>query len=109
MVQKDLSIKVIDFSKAMTFEPGETTTGSYGSEFYRTPQMEEGLAYDPFKADVWSSVVILFFMLTGKYPNDGISPLYSHCSRRICKAELGGKFPKHALRIAKELGPGRGH
>lgn len=70
-VQKDLSIKIIDFDLASRIDQNQLQQAVCGGEAYLTEDMRTGNQYDAYKADVWASFVVLFYMVTGKYPTEG--------------------------------------
>ena len=47
------------------------TTGAHGDIRFRAPEIIDGKQYS-FKADVWAFGILLFFLLTGKFPFDEI-------------------------------------
>jgi len=62
-----LSLKVADFGQSKKLEPGEKTLTVCGTPGYRPPEIWERKPYD-FSVDLFSSGVILFFMLAGYQP-----------------------------------------
>ncbi|OMJ75498.1 hypothetical protein SteCoe_25347 [Stentor coeruleus] len=67
---KNLHIKLIDFNIA-TFNIGKRLSKFTGTSFYIAPEVIKE-NYDE-KCDVWSCGVIMFLLLTGKFPFDGSS------------------------------------
>lgn len=64
-------IKLIDWGIAYKMKEGEKLQLKCGSPYYMSPDVIQGL-YDS-KCDVWSCGVLLYFMLTGRYPFFGSS------------------------------------
>ena len=46
-----------------------------GSPSYVAPEILSGQPYDPFKSDIWSLGVMLFVLLSGKYPFQDPTPI----------------------------------
>lgn len=61
------TIKLADFEFANHFTPQQKCFEKMGTEYYYSPQLISG-EYSPFKADIWALGVILYALLTGKYP-----------------------------------------
>ena len=70
LLDRNLNIRVIDFglSNSFTEEAPELTTAC-GSPAYASPEMVRGQPYTK-AADVWSSGVLLYAMVTGQLPFD---------------------------------------
>ncbi|DBA05008.1 TPA: hypothetical protein N0F65_007010 [Lagenidium giganteum] len=68
LVDEQDRCQISDFGLAAMTSPMPAT--AIGKIHYMAPEacMGEGNVYDPFVADVWSLGVILFAMLTGRYP-----------------------------------------
>ncbi|CAB3404337.1 unnamed protein product [Caenorhabditis bovis] len=62
------TVKLADFgfSRMMANEP--TSTTFCGSKSYSAPEVLSGIAYCPYKADMWSFGIVLFVMLTNRMP-----------------------------------------
>ncbi len=65
-----LQVKIIDFGTAKLFERGQTQNKYVGSSYYMAPEVIKR-KYDE-KCDIWSCGVILYILLTGKPPFDGV-------------------------------------
>ena len=63
-------MKVVDFGLSNTHDGGRLLSTACGSPCYASPEMIAGLQYDPLKADIWSSGIILFALLCGYLPFD---------------------------------------
>ena len=70
LLDADKNIKVGDFGMASFMKKGSLLQTSCGSPHYASPEVVMGYKYDGKAADVWSSGVILFALLTGKLPFD---------------------------------------
>jgi calcium-dependent protein kinase len=65
-----IQVKIIDFGTAKLFEKGQTENKYVGSSYYMAPEVIKR-KYDE-KCDIWSCGVILYILLTGKPPFDGV-------------------------------------
>ncbi|KAF2722162.1 Pkinase-domain-containing protein [Polychaeton citri CBS 116435] len=63
-----LAVKIIDFGMAALQPQGRLLSTPCGSPHYAAPEVVSGKPYDGRQADVWSSGVILYVMLTGTTP-----------------------------------------
>ena len=62
-------VKVCDFGYCFLDATNDTKTETFcGSFCYAPPEILQGQAYNPFKADVWSLGVLLFLICTTKLP-----------------------------------------
>ena len=65
------SIMVIDFGTSQTFHKNQRMKEKYGTPYYIAPEV---LRQDyNEKCDVWSCGVILFILLTGRPPFNGVT------------------------------------
>lgn len=78
------TIKVIDFGTSQKFEPNKKMNQTYGTAYYIAPEVLTA-EYNE-KCDVWSVGVILYILLSGKPPFDGID------DREIVKKVKYGTF-----------------
>ncbi|CAF4899678.1 unnamed protein product [Rotaria sp. Silwood1] len=89
-------IKIIDFGLASLFR-NETThdekllTTYYGTRSYMSPQVYSRLPYRGEPADIWSSAIILIFMLVGNLPWTEAS----HKDRN-CQLWFHGRYNNHS-------------
>jgi serine/threonine protein kinase len=68
---------LIDFGFSSKYEPGSLLKTSCGSPNYCAPEILAKEIYDPEKADLWSSGVLLFYMLCGSFcTNQGYLPFF---------------------------------
>ena len=57
-----------DFGSAAKIPQGAKFRHATGTEEFAAPEVLAGEPYNPFPADIWSLGVLLYSMLTGKYP-----------------------------------------
>ena len=60
-------VKLIDFGFSKLIEAGKLMKTACGSPHYSAPEVLAKEKYDPYKADIWSAGVLLFFMLCGSF------------------------------------------
>jgi len=71
---KNLSIKLIDFSSCEIFsELKQEANRRIGTPSYVSPEVINGENYS-YECDIWSLGILMFFLLSGKLPFDGITP-----------------------------------
>lgn len=63
----DSIIKLIDFGFATVIDPKNKFSELMGSPFYLAPEVILGLGYNE-KCDIWSIGMVLYFIMTGKFP-----------------------------------------
>lgn len=61
-------IKLVDFGFSFFSQPGELVSFKTGTLGYQSPEIVENKMYDPYKSDIWSCGVLLFYMVTGRMP-----------------------------------------
>eukprot|EP00357_Protocruzia_adherens_P028116 CAMPEP_0115021650 /NCGR_PEP_ID=MMETSP0216-20121206/31028_1 /TAXON_ID=223996 /ORGANISM="Protocruzia adherens, Strain Boccale" /LENGTH=350 /DNA_ID=CAMNT_0002394077 /DNA_START=2961 /DNA_END=4013 /DNA_ORIENTATION=- len=66
---EEASIKLIDFGDSANFSRDTSLTGLNGTPLYLAPEVIKG-SYNE-KCDIWSAGIILYQMLSGKYPFKG--------------------------------------
>ena len=59
-------VKIVDFGLSNTHEGGRLLATACGSPCYAAPEMISGKRYEGPKADMWSTGVILFALVSGK-------------------------------------------
>ena len=75
-INDDLDIKIFDFKYGNYYINNEKTLNDIiGDPLYSCPEMHSKDFYFPELADVWSCGVLLYFLLTGKMPFQGKTPL----------------------------------
>ncbi|KAM4866859.1 sperm motility kinase Z-like [Thomomys bottae] len=65
--------KVSDFSLSIRMTPGQLLKDVCGALVFRPPEMFLHENYDGCKMDIWSLGVLLYFMVTGKFPFSGMN------------------------------------
>lgn len=71
LLDSNRNIKLADFGMAALQPEGTWLNTSCGSPHYAAPEVVNGQQYRGDKADIWSTGIILFAMLTGFLPFDG--------------------------------------
>ena len=72
------NIKICDFGVGKEIKKGNLVNETCGTPAYVAPELLSGNFFDPFKADVWSCGVVLYFMLTGIVPFRGDNDMELH-------------------------------
>ena len=69
LLDKDMIVKLIDFgvSAAIANEQNDFLEGGFGSPFHMSPQIMKDEEHTT-KADIWSLAIMIYELLTGKYP-----------------------------------------
>eukprot|EP01117_Protostelium_nocturnum_P015682 TRINITY_DN609_c0_g2_i2.p1 TRINITY_DN609_c0_g2~~TRINITY_DN609_c0_g2_i2.p1 ORF type:complete len:829 (-),score=214.06 TRINITY_DN609_c0_g2_i2:11-2497(-) len=70
-------IKLIDFGLSNWNEEGTMKTSYCGTPAFASPEMVLGHEYDGSLVDVWSAAVVLYSMLTAKFPFSNVGELIS--------------------------------
>jgi 5'-AMP-activated protein kinase catalytic alpha subunit len=65
-------VKIADFGFSKFWSPAKMQSRSLGSMAYAAPELLEDRSYRGPEVDVWGCGVILYAMLCGRYPFDGI-------------------------------------
>ena len=68
IVDKNLKIKIVDFGLSNIYKNNELLKSQCGSLCFAAPEMISGKKYNGLNADIWSSGVILFSMVSGFLP-----------------------------------------
>ncbi|KAG2212534.1 hypothetical protein INT45_009252 [Circinella minor] len=101
LIDRDKKVlKVADFGMA-TIQPSESLLKtSCGSPHYASPEIVRGKPYLGFAVDVWSCGVILYVLLTGRFPFDD-----DHVPRLLAKIKSGRhrKLPGYLSSSVKNL------
>mmetsp|Transcript_13523 Transcript_13523/g.27644 ORF Transcript_13523/g.27644 Transcript_13523/m.27644 type:complete len:325 (-) Transcript_13523:1291-2265(-) len=61
-------VKLVDFGFAQPFQPNIKVDQSCGTVNYMSPQVVGKQPYDPFKVDTWSLGVVLYALITARFP-----------------------------------------
>ena len=73
LIDKKNILKIIDFGLSNYYKDNNFLSTPCGSPCYASPEMIAGKKYDGNLIDVWSSGIILFAMLCGYLPFDGLT------------------------------------
>ena len=65
------NIKICDFGVGKEITKGNLLNETCGTPAYVSPELLSGKFFDPFKSDIWSCGVVLYFMLSGFVPFRG--------------------------------------
>ncbi|CDW74871.1 protein kinase domain containing protein [Stylonychia lemnae] len=82
--KKGDQIKLIDFGTAQKFTTGKSMTQTFGTAYYIAPEVLTS-SYDQ-KCDVWSIGVIMYMLLSGKPPFDGVDD--KQIIKKVKKGEI---------------------
>lgn len=85
LLDRNNSIKIVDFGLSNQCEPHQLLHTACGSPCYAAPEMIAGKKYDGALADTWSCGVVLFAMLCGYLPFEDACTLSLY--RKILHAE----------------------
>ena len=66
----ELVLKVTDFGFSKVLETDKKETNKLGTTLYMAPELFKGVEYD-HKVDTWALGVMVYIMLSGKYPFTG--------------------------------------
>jgi 5'-AMP-activated protein kinase catalytic alpha subunit len=93
------NIKLVDFGLSNTYKTGELLKTACGSPCYAAPEMIAGKKYKPYKADIWSSGVVLFAMIAGYLPFEDKN------TSKLYKKIMAGEFemPKYISLDARDM------
>jgi len=68
IIDQNHQIKLIDFGYAVIWNKKSLSTTYIGTGFYMAPEIYKRIPYNPKKADVFSSGVVLFLLVNGFFP-----------------------------------------
>ena len=68
MFDENMNVKIVDFGLSNTWKSGERLQTAWGSPWYASPEMISGKPYHGTFTDLWSSGIVLYFMLWGHLP-----------------------------------------
>jgi serine/threonine protein kinase len=68
LLDSDWNVKIGDFGYATFFKLGEKLSSYLGTLSYAAPEILNRTPYNPIPADIFSIGVILFILVTGKFP-----------------------------------------
>ena len=64
-------IKICDFGVGKEIIKGKLVNETCGTPAYLAPELLKGNYFDPYKSDIWSCGIVLYFMLSGFVPFKG--------------------------------------
>ena len=101
LLTKEHILKIIDFGLSNYFKNSQKDLLSTpcGSPSYAAPELIEGKKYNGFKADIWSSGIILYAFLCGFLPFEGKDTEFLFKNIFECKLF----FPNYIKEYAKDL------
>lgn len=73
LLDTNMNVKLADFGFSNTFTPGTPLKTWCGSPPYAPPELFLGVEYDGPKADIWSLGVVLYALVCGALPFDGVT------------------------------------
>lgn len=107
LITKDLHSKLCDFGFAVEWNPEEGLLSKcLGTVRCLPPEMIKTTTspdpkYNPFCGDMWSAGILLFFLLTGRFPFDGSS--HTETLKNIKKRHYTRCLPPNVNTKAKDL------
>jgi len=101
LMDRQGNIKIVDFGMAALQPANKWLTTSCGSPHYASPEVIQAKNYRGDRADIWSSGIILYAMLTGTLPFDSQNDNH----KDVIQLVLTGKyiFPEELSVHAKDL------
>ena len=99
LLDENRNVKIIDFGLSNTYALGELLKTACGSPCYAAPEMIAGKSYFGHGADIWSSGIILYTMLSGHLPFEDRN------ANNLYKKILEDDFviPRHISSSAKDV------
>eukprot|EP00301_Raphidiophrys_heterophryoidea_P010422 c15543_g1_i1.p1 GENE.c15543_g1_i1~~c15543_g1_i1.p1 ORF type:complete len:306 (+),score=76.53 c15543_g1_i1:392-1309(+) len=102
LIMADQVVKVCDFGLAVKWAPGSPLVrGTLGTTSFIPPEMIQTDSHDPFACDVWACGVLLFLLLSCRYPFDDTSPTATH--RNIVTGKFVASLPDYVSPEARDL------
>ena len=68
LFDKEMNLKIVDFGLSNTWKSGERLQTAWGTPWYAAPEMISSKMYKGTLTDIWSSGVLLYFMVCGHLP-----------------------------------------
>lgn len=100
LVNRQLKLDLVDFGLCSVNQPQELiepnvalTREFVGSENYTAPEIVRRMPYNPIKADVWSSGVVLYSLLFGQFPWDDINRVIGNLPLDVDQQHFRIRFP----------------
>ena len=93
----ELILKLTDFGFSKVLETNKKETNKLGTTLYMAPELFKGVEYD-HKVDTWALGVMVYIMLSGKYPFTGKTR--AHIITKISSSEPDySVFDQYRLRV----------
>jgi serine/threonine protein kinase len=99
LLDREKSIKIVDFGLSNRYARGELLHTACGSPCYAAPEMIAGKRYNGTETDVWSAGIVLFAIICGYLPFEDAN------TSKLYKMILSGDFsiPSHVSEEARDL------
>jgi len=99
LLDKNNSIKIVDFGLSNRYAQGQLLHTACGSPCYAAPEMIAGKKYHGSTVDVWSCGIVLFAMICGYLPFEDPNTLSLY--KKILRADY--EVPEHVSLEARDL------
>ena len=96
-------LKIIDFGLSVLDSKNDLLNTHCGSPCYASPEMVEGKSYRGQPADIWSSGIILFLMLTGHLPFNELTNKKLYAKIRTGKYTIPKDLSNEVKDLIKKL------
>ena len=103
LISKGNILKIIDFSLSCCYNKNTLLSTRCGSTCYASPELISGKKYDGFMTDIWSTGVILYFMLCGFLPFDDEDDIRIYKKILECKVKFPDNFGDDAIDLIKKI------
>ena len=112
LIDKDFNLKISDFglSKQINKSNNGIFKGSCGTSYYKPPQMNLKENYNGFKADIFSLGVILYALLSERFPFEISDPKNKNCIyyklinyKMAILETIENLFPKNSTLKSRQL------
>ena len=103
LINKKNILKIIDFGLSNYYKENNFLSTPCGSPCYASPEMIAGKKYDGNLIDVWSSGIILFAMLCGYLPFDGLTNEILFKKILRCKIEYPKFLSNTSIDLLKKI------
>ena len=103
LISKGNILKIIDFSLSNCYNKNTLLSTRCGSTCYASPELISGKKYDGFMTDIWSTGVILYFMLCGFLPFDDEDDIRIYKKILECKVKFPDNFGDDAIDLIKKI------
>jgi calcium-dependent protein kinase len=99
----EMIVKLIDFDTVVKKESEEKLKGVHGTVYYMAPEVIDG-RHDE-KCDIWSAGVLLYSLITGKFPFGGRNDqeIMENIAEKQVNAERFSKFSRELADLLKKM------